>query len=80
MDLATKLKNGDLVGVPAVTDTYVLFGVGQIAKDDAFARHENDRNVELYNEDQLRAEFARLDTARANLTSEISSLDKQIAG
>ena len=80
LDLATKLKNGDLVGVPAVTDTYVLFGVGQIASDDAFARHENDRNVELYNEHQLQLEFARLDTAQANLTTEISSLNKQIAG
>lgn len=80
LDLATKLKNGDLVGVPAVTDTYVLFGVGQIANEDAFARHENDRSVELYNEHQLRVEFARLDTARANLVAEISSLNKQIAG
>lgn len=80
LDLATKLKNGDLVGVPAVTDTYVLFGVGQIANDDAFARHENDRNVELYNEPQLREEFARLDTEQANLATEISSLNKQIAG
>src|SRR5687768_5748706 len=80
LDLATKLKNGDLVGVPAVTDTYVLFGVGQIARDDAFARHENDRNVELYNEHQLREEFTRLDTAHAALTTEISSLNKQIAG
>src|SRR5918992_1372114 len=79
LDLATKLKNGDLVGVPAVTDTYVLFGVGQIAKDDAFARHENDRNVELYNEHQLREEFTRLDTARASVATEISSLNKQIA-
>jgi hypothetical protein len=80
LDLATKLKNGDLVGVPAVTDTYVLFGVGQIANDDAFARHENDRNVELYNEHQLREEFVRLDNARASLATEISSLNKQIAG
>lgn len=80
LDLATKLKNGDLVGVPPVTDTYVLFGVGQIANDDAFARHENDRNVELYNEHQLREEFARLDTARATLAAEISGLNKQIAG
>jgi hypothetical protein len=80
LDLATKLKNGDLVGVPAVTDTYVLFGVGQIANDDVFARHENDRNVELYSEHQLREEFARLDTARANLATEISTLNKQIAG
>src|SRR5688572_7203700 len=80
LDLATKLKNGDLVGVPAVTDTYVLFGVGQIANDDAFARHEHDRDVELYNEHQLRAEFARLDTARATVAAEIASLNKQIAG
>ena len=80
LDLATKLKNGDLVGVPAVTDTYVLFGVGQIAKDDAFARHENDRNVELYNEQQLREEFSRLDTERASLETEISTLNKQIGG
>ena len=79
LDLATKLKNGDLVSVPAVTDTYVLFGVGQIANDDAFARHENDRNVELYNEHQLREEFARLDTARVNLATEISNLNRQIA-
>jgi hypothetical protein len=80
LDLATKLKNGDLVGVPAVTDAYVLFGVGQIANDDAFARYENDRNVELYNEQQLREKFALLDTARANLATEISSLNKQMAG
>ena len=80
LDLATKLKNGDLVGVPAVTDTYVLFGVGQIANTDPFARHENDRNVELYDEHQLREEFARLDTEQANLATEISSLNKQIAG
>ena len=57
LDLATRIKHGELVGVPAVTDTYVLFGVGQIADDDAFARHENDRNVELFNEHQLREEF-----------------------
>jgi hypothetical protein len=80
LDLATKLKRGDLVGVPAVTDTYVLFGVGQIADDDPFARHEDERNVELYNEHQLREEFARLDNARATLATEISKLNKQIAG
>lgn len=80
LDLATKLKSGDLVGVPSVTDTYVLFGVGQIADEDPFARHENDRNVELYNEHQLREEFARLDSARAGLTTEISRLNNQIAG
>ena len=27
LDLATRLKQGELVDVPAVTDTYVLFGV-----------------------------------------------------
>jgi len=79
MDLATKLQNGELLGVPAVTDTYVLFGVGQIADDGPFARHENDRNVELYNEHQLREEFARIEAARARLATEIANLNKQIA-
>src|SRR5215210_2465655 len=73
LDLATKLKSGELVGVPAVTDTYVLFGVGQIANDRAFSHYENDRNVELYNEQQLREEFARIETTRASLTAEISN-------
>lgn len=79
LDLATRLKQGELVGVPAVTETYVLFGVGQIADDDAFARHENDRNIELFNEHQLREEFTRLDSARATLATEIADLNKQIS-
>ena len=79
-DLAAKLQSGELVGVPAVTDTYVLFGVGQVANDGPFSRYENDRSVELYNEQQLREEFARIEAARASLVTEISTLNKQIAG
>lgn len=80
LDLAAKLQSGELVGVPAVTDTYVLFGVGQVANDGPFSRYENDRSVELYNERQLREEFARIETARGSLATEISTLKKQIAG
>ena len=42
------IERGEIVGVPAVTDTYVLYGVGERADDDMFNRYEGDRSVELY--------------------------------
>lgn len=80
LDLASKLKSGELVEVPVVTESFVLFGVGQIADDRPFSRHENDRNVELFNEHELSAEFTRIDAARATMVADISSLNKQLAG
>ena len=38
VDLAEMIERGELVSVPGVTDTYVLYGVGQRADDSAFAR------------------------------------------
>lgn len=80
LDLAAQLQSNELVGVPAVTDTYVLFGVGQIANDRPFSRYENDKNVELLNEQQLREELARLETAGPTLKAEIAGLNKEVAG
>lgn len=40
LDLATLIQRGELVEVPAVTDTYVLLGVGQRANDEEFTRFE----------------------------------------
>ena len=36
LDLATMIQRGEMVPVPAVTDTYVLYGVGQRADDTQF--------------------------------------------
>lgn len=42
VDLAAMLERGDLVVLPAVTDNYVLFGVGARANDEMFDRYPED--------------------------------------
>jgi hypothetical protein len=77
VDLAAKLQSGELVGVLAVTDTYILFGVGQIANDGPFSRYENDQNVELLNQQGFNDELARIDATQSTLKTEIADLTKQ---
>jgi hypothetical protein len=79
VDLAAMIQRGELVSVPAVTDTYILFGVGAKADNGAFSRWVDDRNIELYDDAELRDAYARLASARANLQKTISSLQKQSA-
>jgi hypothetical protein len=78
VDLAGMVERGQMVTVPAVTDTYVLFGVGAKADDGAFSRYENDQSIGLYNEAQLGDEYQRLDATRANLQSAIAKLNGQL--
>lgn len=78
LDLAAMIERGELVPVPAVTDTYVLLGVGQRADESAFSRYEEDNhNVELYNETQLTDAYRRLDERRRSLQKDIESLNSQ---
>jgi hypothetical protein len=78
VDLAGMVERGEMVTVPAVTDTYVLFGVGAKADDGAFSRYENDQSIGLYNEAQLRDEYQRLDTTHTNLQNVIAKLNGQL--
>ena len=77
VDLAAMIERGEMVAVPAVTDTYVLFGVGAKADDDVFSRYEGEHNIGLYNEAQLRDAYTRIDGTRANLQSAIANLKTQ---
>ena len=43
LDLAAMIERGEMVPVPAVTDTYVLLGIGQRADDSPFSRYEADK-------------------------------------
>ena len=79
VDLAAMIERGELVSVPAVTDTYLLFGVGARADDGVFTRYVDDQNIELYDEAELRDAYARLDSARSKLQTEISGLQTQLA-
>ncbi len=78
VDLAAMLERGEMVSVPAVTDTYILYGVGATADGGVFSRYEDDHSIELLNEGQLRDEYKHLDDARSNLQTEISGLQTQL--
>ncbi|HEY3024558.1 MAG TPA: DUF5715 family protein [Pyrinomonadaceae bacterium] len=79
VDLAAMIQRGEMVSVPAVTDTYILYGVGAKADHRAFTRWLEDHNIELYDDAELRDAYARLESARTNLQKEISGLQKQSA-
>ena len=79
MDLAGMIQRGEMVSVPAVTESYVLFGVGEETNGDVFSRYEDDRSIDLYNEAQLSDAYKRLDDKRTKLNSDISSLKAQAA-
>ena len=79
LDVAAMISRGDLVPVPAVTDNYVLFGVGARANQDAFMRFEDDHTVALYDESQLNNEYQRLASQRSSIQVEIARLNSQIA-
>ena len=77
IDLAGMIQRGELVSLPAVTDTYVLFGVGAKADDSVFSRFQDGHTVELYNETQLSEAYARLNDKRSKLQGEIADLKAQ---
>jgi hypothetical protein len=79
VDLALMIQRGEMVPVPAVTSTYILFGVGAKADDGAFTRWIGDQTIELHDDAKLRDAYARLDAARAITQREISSLQKLLS-
>jgi hypothetical protein len=79
VDLAGMISRGEVVPVPAVTDTYILFGVGARVDGSMFTRYVANQNLELNDEAGLRDAYARLDTAHANLQKEISALQTELA-
>ncbi|HXD30573.1 MAG TPA: DUF5715 family protein [Pyrinomonadaceae bacterium] len=79
VDLAAMIKRGELVPLPAVTDTYILFGVGARVDDAAFTRYVANENIELNDEAGLREAYIRLESIHGQLQKEISSLQDQLA-
>jgi hypothetical protein len=82
VDLAAMFGRGEVVSVPAVTDTYILFGVGARVDGGVFTRYLANQNIELNDEAGLRdardAE-ARLESEHSRLQKEISVLQTQLA-
>jgi len=74
VDLAAMIERRELVPVPLVTDTYVLYGIGEQADDGAFSRYHDDKSIDVYDEAQLSEAYRSLEVKRSNLQSEIKSL------
>lgn len=81
LDLATLIERGEIVPVPAVTDTYVLLGVGQRADESEFSPYEEDKS-ELDKSEQkpvtrpaLFREYESLQTLAKNFNGRSYNLD-----
>ena len=80
VDLAGMIQRGEMVSVPPVTETYVLFGVGAQANGDVFSRYEDDESVELYPEAQVNDAYKRVEEQRSTIQADIQGLNKQLSG
>lgn len=80
VDLAGMIQRGEMVSVPPVTDTYVLFGVGAQANGEVFSRYEDDEKVELYPEAQVSEAYKRVEEQRSTIQADIQALNKQLSG
>ena len=74
VDLAAMIQRGEIVPLPAVTDTFILFGVGARVDGDAFTRYVAKQNLQLNDEGGLPDAYARLESVHAKLQKEISGL------
>ncbi len=72
VDLASMITRGEMVAVPAVTDDFVLMGVGARTDDGPFTKYVDDQTIPLYDELQLHDEYARLEARRPSVAGEKS--------
>ena len=81
LDLATLIERGEMVPVAAVTDTYVLLGVGQRADDSEFSRYEVDKTEPDQSDEppvlreNLSREYEALQTLAKNFNGRSFNLD-----
>ena len=80
IDLAAMIVRGEFKTIPAATDSYILFGVGAKANDEAFTRYQDDQDIPLYSETQLRDQYAEIETTGARLQKEIAELNSRSSG
>ena len=78
VDLAGTISRGEMVPLPAVTDTYILFGVGARVNGDGFTRYVANQNLELNDEAGLSDAYARLKSEQQKLQKEISDLQAEL--
>lgn len=74
IDLAAMIEDGDFVLVPLVTESYVLYGVGERADENVFSRYEDGQTIELYTESQLNNAYKIIADKRLKTQNELEEL------
>ncbi len=93
VDLARMHQSGEVIALPAVTQTYVLYKVGERADEKPFARYYQPPiesgspqptrsipdaiTIELYGQAQVTDAYQRLEENRAKLETEVKGLKAQ---
>ena len=79
--LASLIRGGELVEVPAATESYVLYGVGALADPEPFTHFDKQagKSVVILDEAGLEGERARLAESAARLREEIKALEEEAA-
>lgn len=74
--LSALIRGGELVEVPAATESYVLYGVGALADSGPFTHYDKPsaRSVTIYGEEELASERARLEESAAHARAGLDAL------
>ncbi len=80
--LAAMIRRGELTELQAVSQNYILYGVGASASAEPFGHYDRARrqSIPLYNEAGLAQEYARLAESRSNLEREAAALRRELSG
>lgn len=70
VDLASMIKRGEMSAVPAVTEDFVLLGVGARTDAGPFTKFAGDQTIPLYDESQVRDEYTRMESKSAKAPTE----------
>ena len=80
-ELAVMIKRGELVEVPALGESHLLYGVGLSASDEPFTHYDRESgdSVTLYgSEEELRQEYAQLDESLKQNAEAVKELQAQL--
>jgi hypothetical protein len=78
LDLAAMIERGELVPLPAVTESFILFGIGARVDGGAFTRYVAKQNLELNDQAGLSTAYVRLEATQVKLQKDISGLQTQL--
>ena len=80
LDLAATIQRGEMITVPALTDSYILFGIGERATDEEFSQNRDDNRKGSIPEDKTQIDEGYSDAETRQHYESLQSLAKNFGG